>query len=199
MSETGRERTVNGNETVDANGTVKRKMGIELRHTDKIGAALLVALAVGIFAVTADFPTGPHETGPAYYPRVIAVLIAFFALVLLGRSVYRDGVRAHRIERDVTIRVVATLGLVVAYVLSLPWLGFVPGTIAFLVVAMRYSGVRSSVRIGLAAVGLTLLLYYTFVILLRIPLPRSYLFPVRELLPGAIWASTIWVGSIWGP
>lgn len=162
-------------------------MGIELSHADKIGSVLLLALAAGVFVVTADFPRGPTETGPAFYPRMIAVLIAFFAFVQLGRSVRRDGVRSHEIERDTTVRVVGTVALVVAYVLLLPWVGFVAGTAAFLLVAMRYSGVRSYARMVPVSIGLTLVLYYAFAVFLRVPLPESPLYPVAESLPWLLW------------
>lgn len=162
-------------------------MGVRIAHTDKIGSILLLALAAGIFVVTAEFPRGPAETGPAFYPRMIAVLIAFFALVQLARSFQSGDVRSHEIDRAVTIRVTIAALLVVAYVLLLPWLGFVTGTVAFLLVAMWYSGVRSYPRMVLVSVGLTVLLYYTFVVFLRVPLPVSPLYPVSEHLPGLVW------------
>jgi len=161
-------------------------MRIEISHADEIGSVLLLGLAVGIFLVTADFPRGPAETGPAYYPRMIAVLIAFFALVQLGRSVRRDGFRSHTIEREVTTRVIGATLLIVAYVLLLPWLGFVTGTVLFLLVAMRYSGVESYSRMLLVSTGLTLLLYYTFAVLLRIPLPVSPIYPISRHLPSLV-------------
>ena len=132
-------------------------MSLTLKHTDKIGSVLLLLLAVAIFVLTADFPKGPGETGADFWPRAIAVLIAFFALV-------------------------------VAYVVLLPYLGFIVGTIAFLVVAMWYSGVESYSRMTVVSIGLTLGLYYTFVIFLRVPLPDSELFPVRDLLPSLVFA-----------
>jgi hypothetical protein len=166
-------------------------MGVNLSHTDKIGSILLLAVAVGIFVVTADFPTGPAETGPAFYPRMIAVLIAFFALVQLGRSLRGEGVRSYELDRDVAIRVAAAFLLVVAYVLLLPWLGFVTGTVVFLIAAMRYSGVTSYGRMVLVSVGLTLVLYYTFVVFLRVPLPVSPIYPVSEYLPGLVWGVAV--------
>lgn len=161
-------------------------MGIKVSHTDEIGSVLLLLLAAGIFVVTGDFPQGPGETGPDYYPRMIAVLIAFFALVQLGRSRYEDAARSHEIELPIAKRVIATLALIVVYVLLMPWLGFVTSTALFLVVAMRYSGVRSHLQMLAVAVGLTLILYYTFVVLLRIPLPESPLYPVSRYLPSLV-------------
>ena len=158
-------------------------MSITLEHTDKIGSLLLLALSVVIFIVTADFPAGPGETGPDFYPRVIAVLIAFFALVQLGYSVTRGEQLSHEISLEVTIRVVGALVLVVAYVVLLPRLGFIVATILFLAVAMRYSGVTTYGRMVVVSVGLTVLLYYTFAVFLRVPLPDAEWEPVAEIIP----------------
>lgn len=159
-------------------------MPVEIEHTDKISSVLLLALAAGVFLVSGDFPRGPGVTGPAFFPRVVAALIAAFALAQLGKRLYVSRVRSYEITREVAVRVLAVLGLVVAYVLALPWIGFVPATLAFLLATMWYSGVESLPRATIVAVGVTLALYYTFVVFLRVPLPEGVFVPVRPFLPG---------------
>lgn len=164
---------------------------MEFTHTDKVGSVIWLLLAVCVYAVSADFPAGPGETGPAFYPRIVATLIAVFALVLLGRSVYREQPRAHEVTAASTKRVLGIVALIVGYVLALPWFGFLIATIAFLVAAMWYSGIDSYLRMGGVAIGLTLVLYYTFVVFLRVPLPESYFYPIAPLLPGLVtWPTT---------
>ncbi|AGB39062.1 tripartite tricarboxylate transporter TctB family protein [Natronococcus occultus] len=161
-------------------------MAVTLPHTDKIGSILWLLLAVGVFVASADLPTGTGETGAAFYPRVIAVLIAGFATLQLARSVYEEELQTRTLSREQARPVLAVVALVTVYVLSLPWFGFVAGTILFLVVGMLYSGARSPIPIGVAAVGLALLLYYVFAVFLRIPLPESPFVPVEDMLPGLI-------------
>jgi putative tricarboxylic transport membrane protein len=161
-------------------------MKIEAKHTDKIGAVIWLVLAAGVFFLAGDLPTGTGETGPGFYPRVIAVLIAAFAVAQLVRSAYESNAEA-RVVTGAQVRKIATVTvLVTVYVLSLPWLGFVTGTVAFLVVGMVYSGAKSPLRIGGIAIGLSLTLYYVFAVFLRIPLPESPFVPVEALLPGLI-------------
>lgn len=161
-------------------------MVIEAKHTDKIGSILWLLLAVGVFIVSEDLPAGTGETGPAFYPRVVAVLIAVFALLQLARSVYESDVTVREI-RGAQVKTVGIVALlVIIYVLSLPWLGFVTATTTFLIVGMVYSGARSVVRVGATAVGLSLLLYYLFGVFLRVPLPESPFVPVEALLPGLV-------------
>ncbi len=158
-------------------------MGSTVSHTDKIASALLLALAVVVFVVSADFPEGPGQTSPAFFPRVIAALIALFALGQFGKSVAEDSVRSHEITWPVARRVLVVAALVVAYVATMPHLGFVLGTVVFLVVTMRYSGVRQYRRSVPLSIAVTLVLYYVFFEFLRVPLPRSRYLPVEELLP----------------
>lgn len=161
-------------------------MGVELRRTDAIGAVIWLSLAGAVFVLSAEFPAGPGETGPAFYPRVIAGLIALFAVVQLVRSLAGDDRRSHEITLGSTRRVVGVTVAVLAYVLLLPWLGFVVATVLFLIVGMRYSGVASPLRIAVVAVGLTLGLHYVFGVFLRIPLPESPFYSVARLLPALV-------------
>lgn len=158
-------------------------MKVEVSHTDKIGSILWLLLAVGVFIVSSDLPTGTGETGAAFYPRVLATLIAAFACLQLGKSVYDNEVKGHEITATQVKRVGVIAALVTGYVLLLPWLGFVTGTVSFLVIGMVYSGARSPIRIAGVAVGLSLVLYYVFAIFLRIPLPENLFIPVEGLLP----------------
>lgn len=163
-------------------------MELKIPHTDKIGSVLWILLAVGIVIVSKDLPVGTGETGAAFYPRVIAVLIGVFALLQLGQSIYQQDVTVHTIRSDNGKAAGTVAVLVTVYVLSLPWLGFVLATMIFLIVSMAYSGGRSPVRIGGSAVGISLLLYYLFAGFLRVPLPESPFIPVGEMLPGLIHA-----------
>ncbi|MEM4781048.1 MAG: tripartite tricarboxylate transporter TctB family protein [Halalkalicoccus sp.] len=159
---------------------------MRLNRTDEIGSILWLLLAAAVFIVSGRLPAGTGETGPAFYPRIIALLIAVFALLQLGRSVYDDTTKAHVVHADQAKTVGIVSVFVIIYVLSLPWAGFVTATTLFLIVGMAYSGARSAVRIGGVAIGMSLLLYYLFAVLLRVPLPESPFVPVESLLPGLL-------------
>lgn len=158
-------------------------MGTTVAHTDKIASVLLLGLAAAVFVLSADFPAGIGETSPAFFPRVIAALIAVFALYQLGRSVVDGTVRAHEIDWHAAGRVAVVAVLVVVYVVAMPWLGFVLGTALFLLVTMRYSGVERYDHSIPLSIGIAVVLYYVFFAFLRVPLPRSEYVPIEELLP----------------
>lgn len=165
-------------------------MGFELRRTDEIATALLILLTVAVFYVTADFPEGPGETSPAFFPRVIVSLITFFALVQLVRAIRRDTAISHEITWTETKPVLVITALVVAYVVTMPYLGFVLGTFLFLLVAMHYSGVeRVRLSIPISAL-LSLVLYYVFWEFLRVRLPRNQYVDIEGWLP-SLWSVPI--------
>lgn len=157
-----------------------------LRHTDEIASGLLVLLAAGIFAVTREFPAGPGQTTPAFFPRLIAALIAAFALAQFGRALYDDRTDGHEITRAETKTVVGALALVVAYVALMPLFGFLIGTVLFLVATMRFSGVERYGRSIPVALALAVVLQYVFGEFLRVPLPENPILPIARLLPSFV-------------
>lgn len=161
-------------------------MAIEIKHTDKIASALLLLLAIVVFVATADFPRGPTETGPDFFPRMIVALIAFFALVQLAKSVRSEVPNTHEVSRSVAVTVAIAAALVVGYVAVMPFLGFVLATLLFLVVSMHFSGVETFRHSIPISVVVTIVLYYVFVQFLRVRLPEGVLVDFGQLLP-SLW------------
>lgn len=159
-------------------------MSFEIRHTDKVAAILLAGLSAGVFVASRNFPSGFGESpGAAFFPRLIASVIGLLAGVLFVRGVATDETRLHDVSTTDLRRFAIPVALLVGYVASMPVLGFVLGTVVFLVALMRYSGVetyRSSVSL---AVVLGLALHYVFGEFLHVPLPEGSVVPVARWLP----------------
>ncbi len=167
-------------------------MSFEIRHTNKIASGLLLLLTAVVFYLSADFPTGVGETSPAFFPRVIVALITVFAIAQVIKSIRLDNEQTYEITRNHVVTVGIAAGLVVVYVIVMPYLGFLVGTILFLIVSMHFSGVeriRESVPI---AFGLALALQYIFVGFLRVPLPDNAIVPIGRMLP-LIWIHGVFV------
>jgi hypothetical protein len=170
-------------------------MGVPVNHSDKIAAGLLLALVGAIFIVTDDFPLGPNVTGPAFYPRVIGGLIAIFAVIQVVKSVVKEDTSSHIVDQEAAKRVAIPLGLIIAYVVSMPYVGFLIATIGFLFATMRYSGVNKVVQSLGLSVGVALVLFYVFRQFLRVPLPLNPFFAFERLLP---FVSTMSVSGLLG-
>jgi putative tricarboxylic transport membrane protein len=161
-------------------------MASHIRHTDKIASGLLLLLSAAVFVISADFPRGPGETSPAFFPRLIVSLIALFALVQLVQSIQFDVEEAHEITLSNVGTVAIAAGLVIGYIVVMPFLGFLLSTIAFLVVSMHFSGVDRVSRSVPISIGLALALHYVFVVFLRVPLPDNPFIPIGRMLPSLL-------------
>jgi len=154
-----------------------------MRINDAIlGAVLLVfAVTVGLFAQS--FPAIPgQEYGASVFPTWISFALGACSLILIAGGMRRwaemgavslaSWARSGHHLRALAI----TVALVVAYILVLNPLGFIPTTLVVLAVLFFLLGVRPIIVVPLAA-GLTMLVQYSFYSLLRVPLPWGVLTP----------------------
>lgn len=159
-------------------------MSLRIRHTDKVAAVLLVGLAAGVYVASRDFPSGfGSSPGAAFFPRLIASVVALLAGVLFVRSVASSDARSYDVSTADVRRFAVPVALLVAYVALMPILGFVLDTVIFLVALTRYSGVESYRESVSLAVGLGLVLHYVFGEFLHIPLPEGSVVSVAGWLP----------------
>jgi hypothetical protein len=158
-------------------------MAIEIKRSEQIGAILFLILSGIVYYLSGTFPEGQGQTGPGSYPRVVVTLIAVFALFQLARSLYAGESTVHEIRAPTIKRVGIVVALVVAYVITMPYLGFLVGTVAFLAVTIHYSGERNLRQIALVSVLVPIVLHYAFGAFLRVRLPENVLLPISRLLP----------------
>ncbi|MFN4089120.1 MAG: tripartite tricarboxylate transporter TctB family protein [Alphaproteobacteria bacterium] len=74
------------------------------------------------------------------------------------------------------VRVLVTIGLLAAYALLVPMLGFFTTSALFLVCHMLYLGIRAPVWIVGVTVGLLVVAWVVFAWFLSVPLPRGAIY-----------------------
>lgn len=141
------------------------------RLGDRVAGALVLALAVGIFAYTFALPSPAQPTDPGVtaLPRMIAVLIGVLALVVLARP--EEGETLPR--GGGALRVGVTAVLLLLYGLVMDSLGFVITTIVFLLAVLLLIGVRRPVTLVLVPLGVSVGMFLLFRVLLEVSLPVS--------------------------
>ena len=129
---------------------------------------MLAALAMGVDSAV-NFPEGYGEPGPSLFPLLISASVLMLGAWLvvtdikqknLGRPSSRTFGRVH----------VLLLTALIAYLLGMPWVGFVPSTLLLLTVLGLLFGFSGLWRPIALSVVTTSGLYLVFFILLKVPL-----------------------------
>jgi putative tricarboxylic transport membrane protein len=138
---------------------------------DRVFALLLLAFAAAVFAYTFTFPqpAQPLDPGVTAFPRMVAVMIGVFALVILVRP--EEGEALPR--RSAAIRVVGTVLLLGVYAVIMDTVGFVVTTTLFLLAELLLIGVRRPTLLIFIPLGVSMGLFYLFRVFLEVPLPVS--------------------------
>jgi hydrogenase/urease accessory protein HupE len=123
------------------------------------------------------YASGDAVNDAALFPRLIANLILFLCALqfvqLLRRRVLVTVEFMQEPLRDNVWRCFAGSGMLVAYLLALPYLGFYPATSIFLLGLFVLLKARPVWFAALVAIILTLAVGYVFEDLLRVVLPRG--------------------------
>lgn len=120
----------------------------------------------------------PHDPGLMFVPRILAVGLLLLSVLLILREVVPrvprpDEAPPERLGAWGWGQTGGLLGLTVAYVVLLPWLGFLPATPVYLVAAMLLSGAGWRLGTGVLAAVATGVIYLAFVYFFRVALPPA--------------------------
>jgi putative tricarboxylic transport membrane protein len=149
------------------------------------GAAF--ALAVGYYLMAATIPSSllADAIGPQGLPKTYAFLLAGLSLILIVRSVRLPWPERERRQPDLTVsrqttasrqplwRVSGLLAIGVAYVVVVPWLGYLPSLAALIMATTYYQGGALNRQVVVIALGGAVVFWLLFVVLLGIPQPAG--------------------------
>lgn len=153
---------------------------------DRLVALVLLGVCAFFWLQTYSIRTPPfaefQELGPAWFPRLIAAVLAAFSLILLVQG----GGGAPRLDRAALAAALSryrdplfALGLFAGYVLLVPLLGYVPATAIYLVVMQLVLRPRRGRALALVTFGSIVFAWGIAVLFeqfLHVVLPRSTLF-----------------------
>jgi len=153
-----------------------------LRANDAISGLVLIILALAMIALTANFPSFPGQKyGPSLFPRVLGtgIIICGMLLVAQGIMARRAGAPWVEIAPWVTdgwrvTSFLLVLAMLLLYIFAADSVGFIPIAIVFLGGLFLWLGVRP-LHAALIAPAATLVIFWFFSSMLRVPLPRGIL------------------------
>lgn len=149
-------------------------------RADAVGGAALLVLAALAWVAGRGLPLGAlSQPGAGFFPRILTLLLAALALVLLVRGLARPGVAFTEpwTDRSTRRRLVLMTGALVFYVAAVGTLGYLVTTAALFVVMVRWVGGRGWAHALIVAVLCSAGSWYVFGRLLRVNLPAGALLP----------------------
>ena len=141
-------------------------------RSDQVSGVMLLALALYVWWMNRAYPIGSlSEPGPGYVPLLLAIFMGTMGLLVAvsgGKSLPLAALEWSEAKRAVALLVACS---VAAY--ALERLGYRITMAALLVFFLGVMERRSPLMVALVGVGFSLLTFYLFATLLRVPLPVS--------------------------
>ena len=139
-----------------------------------------LVLAAGYWLLADELPRSllSDPTGADGLPKVLAVALALASAVILVMALRRRAHRAEAAPGDLMkhVRAAGMLGLGVAYLVALPWLGYPIAVFLFMLAVALYAGTRPGITpVAIGAAGAAIL-WFTFEKLFGIGMPDGILF-----------------------
>ena len=151
-----------------------------MQLNDRLIGALAICGGIAVISGTLGIRELPgQQFGSAFFPRIIGAALILAGLAMLPRASIEPWLRRPDILRGrAGLQVAAALIAVIAWTLVAPQIGFIPTTTLLIWALVLMAGGRIIPAAG-TALGMALLLYIVFGLLLRVPLPFG---PIERLL-----------------
>jgi len=147
------------------------------RFAELIILSAFLILAVLLYRSTASYPDSVQGS-TALYVRFLGLALAFFCSLEL--FLWLKNRKLAETEKmtiaKVPMRFWGLFVLLLAYSVSLPYLGFYLASALFLPLAMLLLGAKKPLSICLTSAGVLMFVYLVFAKLLEVPLPEGSLF-----------------------
>lgn len=161
-------------------------MGLKqtMKMADSVAATVGLAIAAYVLFTVSSFPEDQVvQVGPAFFPRILAVGLGIFSLVLLvhsfrNKAATRDDVKepSYSYKDKGLQRALVSLVLTIIFCLSLDVFGFLLSSTVFLLCLMYLLKDRQYVQMTIVAASVTGAVYMVFKTLLDITLPLGTLY-----------------------
>jgi putative tricarboxylic transport membrane protein len=135
---------------------------------------ILLAVAAGYYAAADAIPpsTLADAVGPGGLPKAYAAVLGALAVGLVARG-RGPGGPGPEVSARLLLRVAGLLGLGIAYLVAVPWIGYPAGIAGLIVGTTYYQGGRLDRRVLMVGAAGAAVLWLLFAQVLGIPLPAG--------------------------
>ena len=146
-----------------------------MKRRNIAAACVLLAVAVGYGYQTALLParTLPNTPDPSFFPWINTIMLGVLSVALLIQAVLRPNDEGVMGAQQASVPVITALGLILLYVVAMPFLGFVLSSVPFFALFMVLHNERRKLWLLIGAVGIPIFLFNLFKHLFGVPLPRG--------------------------
>lgn len=145
---------------------------------DFLASIVLLLGMLGFYVESTRIDTqGSVDFGPLFFPYLMVIVIAILSVALLFKSISFSAARGESkskilcATKDQTVFIT----LFFIYLITLPYVGYIPATLIYLVVNMIYLGKRGSKKwyaiYVCSTIGMTAFIYYIFAKVMLLFLP----------------------------
>ena len=145
-----------------------------------VAGSILIGLSIFFFYLTTQFPIvkGYQQMGDAFWPRTVLFVLIGLSVILIVQTFLKGGKKESAKKtflKEVPDRpaLFKTMGIMIVYILCIPYLGFLVSTFLALIVFSYLMGDRKASRMMYFSLGMTVATYLIFALLIYTALPRG--------------------------
>lgn len=151
-----------------------------INKRDFVASIVLLLVMLGFYMESTRIDTmGGVDLGPLFFPHLMMGVIFILSVALLCKSVSFSAAAAKKATAEklfcTTKDQVIFIALFFIYLIALPYAGYLPATLAYLIINMIYLGQKGSKKWYViylcSTIGMTALIYYIFAKVMLLFLP----------------------------
>jgi hypothetical protein len=151
-----------------------------MRKPDFVWGVLGVLISIYVLVDASTFPAdNVLLLGPAFFPMLLAGALLIASLGMIGLTVFTDYGSEYapfKFKDAGTIRMALSLAVTVGYYFLMPILGFISGTIIYLISLMKLLQVKNNLKVILISIVIAAAVYGVFGMGLNLALPSGLIF-----------------------
>ena len=142
-------------------------------NRDLVFGSATLAVAVIYYALTSTIPPSglADPVGPQGLPKMYAIVLAVLSIILIARSLKQPA--SDESPNPANLRVVGMLLIGIAYILVIPYLGYLLSIALLIATTTYFQGGSLNRRTILVAISGAVLFWTLFIWLLRIQYPAG--------------------------
>jgi hypothetical protein len=145
-----------------------------------IAGLVLIGLSLFFGYLTTQFPIvkGYQKMGDAFWPQVVLFVLIGLSVILIVQS-FLKGRKKDSAKKPFLKEVpnrpalFKTMGVMILYIICIPYLGFLVSTLLALIIFSYLMGDRKTSRMVFFSLGMTVATYLVFGLLIYTALPRG--------------------------